>query len=299
MKFLRQSTATTIVIGPLVDSADASAETALTISQADVLLWKEGGTTLAQKNDATAATHRSNGLYTCPINTTDTNTLGQLIVNVAEAGTLVFRDDYMVVPANVYDSLVLGTDTLQADVTQFNGTAGTFASGRPEVNTSHVAGSAVSQSGGLLNANVTQISGDSVAADNLEAYCDGTTPQPVNVTQAGGSSLVATSGLIAANVTQLNGSSANLLNLNASASTIVRGTVDTGAFSATTTQFECDDITEATASHYVGRLVIFTSGALAGQAARITAYTLSGANGRFTVTTMTEAPANNDTLVVV
>lgn len=307
MKFLRQSTATTIVLGPLVDSADASAETALTISQADVLLWKEGGTTLAQKNDATAATHRSNGLYTCPLNATDTNTLGQLIVNVAETGTLVFRDDYMVVPANVYDSLVLGTDTLQADVTQFNGTAGTFASGRPEVNTTHLGGSAVSATSGLINANVTQISGDSVAADNLESYCDGTTPQPVNVTQVSGDSAAADNlesycdGTTPApvNATQLSGSSANLLNLNASASTIVRGTVDTGAFSPTTTQFEADDITEATASHYVGRRVIFTSGSLSGQAALITAYSLQGANGRFTVTTMTEAPANNDTFVLV
>lgn len=121
MKLLKQSTATTLVVGPIVDSADASAETGQTIAQADVLLWKEGGTTLAQKNDATSATHRSNGLYTVPVNTTDTNTLGQLIVNVAKAGTLVFRDDYMVVPANVYDSLVLGTDVLTADVTQVGG----------------------------------------------------------------------------------------------------------------------------------------------------------------------------------
>jgi hypothetical protein len=119
MKILKQSTATTIVVGPIVDSADASAETGQTIAQADVLLWKEGGTTLAQKNDATSCTHRSNGLYTCPLNTTDTGTLGQLIVNVAKSGTLVFRDDYTVVPANVYDSLA-GADTLWVDVQEIN-----------------------------------------------------------------------------------------------------------------------------------------------------------------------------------
>lgn len=39
--------------------------------------------------------------------------------------------------------------------------------------------------------NVTQISGDSTAADNLESYCDGTTPQPVNVTQISGDSTAA------------------------------------------------------------------------------------------------------------
>jgi hypothetical protein len=110
MQLLRQSTATTIVLGPFVDSTDGvTAETALTISQADVLLWKEGGTTLAQKADTSSATHRSNGLYTCPINTTDTNTLGQLIVSVAEAGALPVRHDFLVVPANIYQSLVLDT----------------------------------------------------------------------------------------------------------------------------------------------------------------------------------------------
>ena len=101
---LKQSTAATIVIGPMLDDTDGkTAETGLTIPQADVLLWKEGGTTLAQKNDATSATHRSNGLYTVPIDATDTNTLGTLIVSVAEAGALPVRHDYKVVTADEFD----------------------------------------------------------------------------------------------------------------------------------------------------------------------------------------------------
>jgi hypothetical protein len=85
-----------------------------------VLLWKEGGTTLAQKNESTNCTHRSNGLYTCPVNTTDTNTLGTLIVSVSESGALPIRQDYLVVPANVYDSLC-GSDRLQVDLDQIDG----------------------------------------------------------------------------------------------------------------------------------------------------------------------------------
>lgn len=41
-------------------------------------------------------------------------------------------------------------------------------------NVVQVGGSAVSQTGGLLNANVTQLSGDSTAADNAESFFDGT-----------------------------------------------------------------------------------------------------------------------------
>lgn len=104
--YLKQSTAATLLLGPFLDDADGkTAETALTISQADVLLWKQGGTTLAQKNESTSCTHRSNGLYTCPVDTTDTNTLGILSVSVAESGALPIRHDYAVVAASVWDEL--------------------------------------------------------------------------------------------------------------------------------------------------------------------------------------------------
>lgn len=209
---LKQSTATTIVIGPIVDATDASAETGLTISQADVLLWKQGGTGLSAKNEASAATHRSNGLYTVPLDTTDTNTLGQLIVNVAEAGTLVYRGDYEVVPANVWDALY-GSDKLQVDAVEVNSVAASAA------------------------------------------------------------------------------------NLERSASVIVRGTVTNSGHTPTTTAFKASDITEATDDHFIGRVVIFTSGNLLRQATVITDYT--GSTSVYTVTALTEAAANGDTFVIV
>jgi hypothetical protein len=63
---------------------------------------------------------------------------------------------------------------VQANVTQFGGTNGTFASGRPEINLSHIAGSAVSTTTAQLGVNVVQLSGDSTAADNLENAFDDT-----------------------------------------------------------------------------------------------------------------------------
>ena len=57
MQFLKQSTAATIKLGPFVDDGDGkTAETGLTISQADIRLSKNGGD-IAQTNDATGATH--------------------------------------------------------------------------------------------------------------------------------------------------------------------------------------------------------------------------------------------------
>lgn len=65
---------------------------------------------------------------------------------------------------------------------------------------------------------------------------------------------------------------------------------------ATTTTFIADGFTEATNDHYKGRLITFISGALSGQQTNITAYT--GATQTFTVTALTEAPANNDFFVI-
>jgi hypothetical protein len=73
----------------------------------------------------------------------------------------------------------------------------------------------------------------------------------------------------------------------------------TNTHTPTTTEFQADDITEATADHYNGRIVIFTSGVLQNQATDITDYVAVGGIGQFTVTAMTEAPANDDTFVIV
>jgi hypothetical protein len=83
-----------------------------------------------------------------------------------------------------------------------------------------------------------------------------------------------------------------------SAGQIIPGTIDT-TVAPSTTEFEADDITEATADHYNGRVVIFTSGVLAGQATSISDYALAGGKGHFTVVAMTEAPGNNDTFIIV
>ena len=112
MLILKQSTAVTIKIGPFLDSTDGvTAETALTISQADVRLSKNGAD-IAQKTETTSCTHDEIGVYDCPLDATDTATLGVLQLWVAESGALPVWHEYMVMPANVWDSL-FGADALQ------------------------------------------------------------------------------------------------------------------------------------------------------------------------------------------
>jgi hypothetical protein len=96
------------------------------------------------------------------------------------------------------------------------------------------------------------------------------------------------------NMAQISGSSTAADNLEASTLGIVSGAAQTGTLS--TTQMTTD-LTEATDDHYNGRAVIWTSGALAGQASAITDYT--GSTKLLTFDAVTEAPANTDTFVIV
>jgi len=119
---LKQSTAVDVLIGPFMDEDDGkTTEEALTIEDEHVLLSKLGQA-LAAKNDANDATHDDLGYYNCPLNATDTNTLGTLQLCCHMAGALPVYHEYMVVTANVWDTLC-GTDLFQTDLTQMGGVA--------------------------------------------------------------------------------------------------------------------------------------------------------------------------------
>lgn len=101
--YLRQSTAVDFALGPFLDETDGkTAETALTLTQPDIRL-KKNAAAWAQKNAAQTLSHEENGYYEVALDTTDTNTLGLLSIAVHESGALPIRQDYLVVPAEVYD----------------------------------------------------------------------------------------------------------------------------------------------------------------------------------------------------
>ena len=115
--YLRQSTASQEVpLGYFLDSTDGNTEeTALTIANTDIKLWKAGATTLASKNSG-GATHISNGVYYAVLDATDTNTLGSLIIFCHVAGALAVKVECVVLAANIYDSLIGGGDLLDVEL---------------------------------------------------------------------------------------------------------------------------------------------------------------------------------------
>lgn len=156
---LKQSTAVDVLIGPFVDSTDGvTAETGLTLSASDIKLSKNGQT-LAAKNDATAAAHDADGLYNCELDSTDTNTVGSLVISIQESGALPVRHEFQIVEEAIYDALFASSAT------------GFDSSGRVDVGT--WLGNAVTHGTGGPDVNINAISDDTGAATNLEAMFDG------------------------------------------------------------------------------------------------------------------------------
>jgi len=106
MPFLRQNTAQTVRFGPFLDITDGvTPEIALTITEALMRLSKDGAS-FSKKNAGGNATHDSGGWYFTTFDTTDTGTVGELIMNVqlpSEALPVWLR--WWVLEEAIYDAL--------------------------------------------------------------------------------------------------------------------------------------------------------------------------------------------------
>jgi len=247
-QWLRQSTAATIKFGPFVDDADGkSAETALSIAQADIRLTKNGGD-VAQTHNAAGATHDENGYYDVPLDTTDTAMLGRLRVFVSKTGALPVWQDFVVVAANVFDSLIGGGDVLDVSLIQLLGTAPTEgAAGR--------LAAALTKYGDVATpvmtaASVNQTMDNIAAAALVDLIWDEVNNAAAHNTQ--------------------NSTGRQLRNVGSPPSAVIRsGTCQAGS---TSTTIKLDSGASATNSIYNGNTVYLDGGVGIGQSRRIVAY---------------------------
>jgi hypothetical protein len=118
MMYLKQSTSVDVPIGPFLDDTDGkTAETALTITQPDIRLKKNGGA-WAQKAAAQTLTHEEAGWYEVTLDATDTDTVGHLVVAIHESGALPVWREFVVLEEAIYDAM------FAASANAFQGAAG-------------------------------------------------------------------------------------------------------------------------------------------------------------------------------
>lgn len=128
MIYLKADTAVEVAVGPIVAVGDAfTPVTTLVGADADEyeLLKYNGATAITATTVAgtLAAITGADGYYTLDLSVTDTNTEGPLVLLINDDSLILpFRQDFMVVNANVYDSLfaAAATDYLNINVEEIN-----------------------------------------------------------------------------------------------------------------------------------------------------------------------------------
>ncbi len=173
MLWLKQSTAVTFQLGPFVDKDDGvTPETGLATAMDNAttgIRVSKNGAASADRNSGTAPSHDDDGYYRVELSTTDTNTLGTLHVQYEELATaLPAWKDFMVVPANVWDSF-FGADNLEVDQVEIVGTTvpTPTTAGVPDVNVERWLDTLVTLSGALPDVNVEAMDAGSIAAGTI------------------------------------------------------------------------------------------------------------------------------------
>ena len=130
MKLLKQSTAATVVVGPVLDANGAAVTTAVV---GDFRIAKNG--TIATLSGATV-THDANGYYTVALTTGNTDTVGRLAIYSGNTSHSMATHHWTVLLASVFDAILAnatnstgGLVTATGSVTALAGAISTYAGG--------------------------------------------------------------------------------------------------------------------------------------------------------------------------
>lgn len=131
MRFLRTNTATRVTVGPIFATDGLTPKTTLTVTGLKLSMTVDTGgvptlvldtapTASGGANDMVHMTGDDSGFFDLELAAADVNYLGRAKLALSDPSNMcpVF-EDFMILPANVYDALVLGTDVLQVDVSQW------------------------------------------------------------------------------------------------------------------------------------------------------------------------------------
>jgi hypothetical protein len=188
MQLLKQSTASTVYVGPVLDSAGAAVTTA---ALGDFRLVKNG--TAATLTGATV-THDANGYYTVALTTTNTDTTGRLTLAVGNTAMSMSTHRFSVLLASVYDALITNatnaTGGLPTATGAIAGLAGTIATTTNITAATGVVLSGVTHTGAVIPTVSTVTNGVTVTTNN-----DKTGYTASTVSDKTGYSLLATTGL--------------------------------------------------------------------------------------------------------
>jgi hypothetical protein len=119
----KQSTALTVVVGPILDSAGVEYASAVI---GDLSISKNGGTLTAMASAATL-TYIANGMYTLATTTGNMDTLGAVQVTCNKATYQMPKMERNVVPSSVYDAIIANATNTTGGLPTATGTISALA----------------------------------------------------------------------------------------------------------------------------------------------------------------------------
>ena len=178
--WLRQNTATQVWLGPLVQASDGYSYMATTITlAAGAVKYVHTAAAAGVVGSVGGVSLPVAGWAAVPLAASDVATAGPLSIWVGNAtNNLPAWREFLVVPAQVYDSMVLGTDQLQVDVVQVTGVTPSAANMGSDLRL--ILGAAVTPSNAQLGCNVVLVT---MAAPSNAAFL---VVSGVNVVQING-----------------------------------------------------------------------------------------------------------------
>lgn len=133
MRYLRTNTATRVTVGPFIGTDGLTPKTSLTVTNCKLTMSVDDGgvptlvldtnpTASGGSNDMVHITGDDAGFYDLELAAANVNYVGRAILSLQDSANHapVFHE-FMILPAKVYDSLMLGTDNLEVDLIQVNG----------------------------------------------------------------------------------------------------------------------------------------------------------------------------------
>lgn len=175
---LKQSTAQTVVIGPILDSAGAAVTTAVVTN---ISIAKNGS---AAALTTETLTHLANGYYTLALTTSNTNTLGILAayVNNTAMSMTVFR--WNVIVASAYDAIVNNATNATGGLLTATGSVSAIAGAL--LNTTNLptnfASLAITAGGAVTAGTVSDKTGYALSASGLASITSWTVAITGNIT---------------------------------------------------------------------------------------------------------------------
>lgn len=213
MRYLKQNTDSYVTVGPFIDVTDGKTlEDSFTVTNISYVIAIEtqsgssthsaGTLSATASNDWGAAALGHGGLYIIKIPDSDLNFVGSAKVVLWDADEcLPVWEEFMVVPANIWDSM-MGTDLQDVNIAQWLGTACHTATtnGIPVVHLHNASGGvdaptnfedmAITDTTGIVKADLTTVNAHSIAgtgtqvADGFEEFFNVATPT-LNVAATG------------------------------------------------------------------------------------------------------------------